>query len=379
MKQYIQTFRRFVSTLLLYLFRVFPINNKKIVFSSYFSTKVSDNPKAIFEAMLKIHPDYEYIWLLKSDTQVAGAEVVNAGSIKGLFHLATAKCWVDNSRKRSWVRKRKKQFYVQTWHGNIAFKKVEADVADKLPELYIKAAKNDSKMTDVFISGSKWLTNSYRKSFWYDGYILESGLPRSDIFYQDSKNVCNLVKKLFNDKYDVHYILYAPTFRVNDTVDYYMNDFDDLITMCHKTFGGDWKVLVRLHPRIVQKQNFIEYSDSIINASNYPDINELIVTSDILISDYSSCMFDAMEAGKKVFLYALDIDDYMSDRGCEFDLEELPFSISTSKEQLLENIQNFNSDVYTKDVNSFVEKCGIFNNADSSSIVADYIFDHIQS
>ena len=184
--------KRQLCKVILYAFRMFPIDKQKYVFSSYFSTKYNDNPRAIFEAMRSMHPEKKYIWLLRDTSiNIDDAIVINANSLKALYHLATAKCWIDNCRKRSWVVKRSQQKYVQTWHGGIALKRVEADVEDKLPHLYVKAAKRDSKMADVFLSGSKWQTESIKRSYWYDGTVLEFGLPRSDVFF-NNKAITNI-------------------------------------------------------------------------------------------------------------------------------------------------------------------------------------------
>ena len=366
-------------TAIIYSFmKILPIDNSKIVFSSYFSTKYNDNPRAIFERILKDHPEYHYYWLMR-DTKVLipGATVIKAGSLSGLYHLATAKCWVDNSRKRAWVSKRKQQFYVQTWHAGIAFKRVEKDVEEHLPKLYVKAAKNDSKMADVFISGSKWQTESYKKSFWYNGEVFESGLPRSDIFFEEPKDYKEKVYKYFGIEKSYHLLLYAPTFRVNETLSCYDIDYKRILDALREKFNCNWKILVRLHPNISKKQTFIKYDEDIINASNYQDINELIVSSSILISDYSSCLFDAMEARKIVLLYANDIDDYMNDRGMEFSLREIPFPLATNNDELETIINDFDLCKYQEQVDLFSKQLGIMDDGKSSERVADYILSHI--
>ena len=377
MKSLIKAFRRLCSTLIMIAFRVFPINPKKIVFSSYFCTSLSDNPWEIFQAMKKIHPELTFIWLLKEPEPVEGGISVKSGTITALYHLATAKCWIDNSRKRSWVVKRKKQFYVQTWHGNISFKHVEADVEDKLPKLYVKAAKNDSKMADLFISGSKWATNCYRRCFWYNGEILEIGLPRSDVFYKDFQETNKKVDNWLRGESNIRYILYAPTFRVDDSLLFYMKDFSKLISVVKDRFGGEWKVMMRLHPRIAEKHGLIDYDKDVVDVSKYPNINELIVRSEIMISDYSSCMFDAMEAGKYVFLYVPDLDAYMKDRGCEFELSELPFPICKDQVSLYHTIENTDFELSKRNANIFMEKCGVCDGPDSSDKVASYILNKI--
>ncbi len=362
-------------TAVLYLFRMCPINPKKVVFGSFFYSTYSDNPRAIFEKMKELRPDYQYIWLIRNfDGIIEGAEVVKADSIKALFHLATAACWIDNSRKREWHRKRKKQFYVQTWHGSIAMKHVEADAADKLPKSYITAAQRDSAMADLLLSGSEWQTEQIKRSFWYNGEIGKFGLPRSDIFFQDHALYKKKVDDYFGCSTGTKYILYAPTFRVDYGLEAYNLDYDRLLKAVECAFSGEWKVLIRLHPNIAKQQTALQYSEKILNASAYANMSELIVSSDILITDYSSCSFDAMEAHKKVFLFCSDVEEYNADRGLEFSFEELPFPFAANNDQMIANIKGFREDVYFSEADTFMKRLGIYDNKDASKNTVNYIF-----
>ena len=364
----------------LYACRIFPINPQKIVFGSFFYSAYSDNPRALFEKMRELHPEYQYVWLIRNYNQnIEGARVVKADSIVALFHLATAACWIDNSRKRGWHRKRKKQYYVQTWHGSIAGKHVEGEVEDILPEHYVKAAKRDSKMADLFLSGCGWETKSIRKYFWYEGEIGEFGLPRSDIFFQDHQPYKAKVDDYFGCTYDTKYILYAPTFRADYGIEAYNLDYIQILDTVRENFGGSWRLLIRLHPNMASKQHLLQYSENILNASDYGNMSELIVGSDILITDYSSCMFDAAEAGKKVFLYCSDLEKYKKDRGIVFPFEELPFSLAEDNEELQDNVCKFKEEDYFIKVDEFLKKLEIFDNANASRNIAEYVFSQIEN
>lgn len=356
----------------------FPIQNK-IVFSSYNASAYADSPKIIYEKFLeKNNNKYKYIWLMNDDSiEIVGAEVIKGRTLKALYHLATAKGWVDNIRKPASIVKRKKQYYVQTWHANIGLKKVEADAVDKLSELYVKSAKNDSKMADLFLAGSKWASQNYRDAFWYDGKILEYGLPRSDIFYKEPGSYIKKVHEYYELDSDTKMALYAPTFRANGNLECYKLDYNKLLHQLQNRWRGEWKILVRLHPNIQNQQNTIEYNKDILNGSIYKDISELIIASDLLITDYSSCMFDAMEAGKKVMLFATDIEEYMADRGTYFSFEELPFLLAEDGEALYKNIEEFDEIIYEKKAKAFMKRCGFCNCANSTEKIVDYIIKQI--
>ena len=105
------------------------------------------------------------------------------GSMDYYHEMATARIWVDNVRKDSDIKKREGQYYIQTWHGAAPIKKVEKDVEDRLPNYYVANAMRDSKNVDLFLSGSVFYTNLYKRSFWYSGEIMQVGLPRQDIFF----------------------------------------------------------------------------------------------------------------------------------------------------------------------------------------------------
>lgn len=365
--------RLFISIIM----RIFPINRKKIVFVSYFGNSFGDNGYYITKEIIIRNLDINIVWLIKGDIKEKikfpeNVRVVNYGSLKALYELATSLVWVDNSRKKIYPQKRKKQKYIQTWHGGIPLKKIEADATKSLDSYYIKTAKNDSQMADLFISNSSFISDLYRKSFWYDKKILESGYPRSDLFFSDLSNVKAKVKDYFNIEPNSKILLYAPTFRKDGSLSAYNISFDTLIAQLNKK-NEKWIVLLRLHPNLMNKNIEFEFSDNIINATKYPDMQELIVTCDVLITDYSSCMFDGALMKKPTFLYASDIEDYKADRGTYFEFDELPFMLAETNQQLLNNLENFNQKTYEEKVDSFNKRVGLIEHGNASEKIVDYI------
>lgn len=356
-----------------------PIDRKKIVFMSYRGLYFNDNPRAIYEEFLKRYPDYHYVWVLNDEhAKVAGAKIVRHGSIAEIYHLATARVWVDNKRKGEWLVKRDGQFYVQTWHAGVTMKKVEKDAEENLHDHYVRSAKHDSTITDVILSGSKWSTDTYRSSFWYDGKILETGLPRSDIFYKNLEKTREKVYSAYGLEREDRLILYAPTYREDMSLDCYGINYERLLESFRNRFGGTWKILVRLHANVAQHSDIITYSDSVLDGTKYEDINELIIASEFLISDYSSCMFDALEAGKKIVMFATDIEKYMKDRGTYFTLEELPGPLTRNNDELCGAIDSFDEKYYSEEIRKFMEeRVQNYNNAHGAEKAVDYIIDRI--
>lgn len=355
--------------------------NDTIVFVSYFGRSYSDNPRIIYETMYERYADkFHYIWLMNNTAQVIeGAKVVKYRSLSAIYYMARAVAWIDNCRKPVWVHKRKEQFYLQTWHGTLPLKKIEKDAVNKLSPTYTLAAIHDSSMADLFISGCKAMSNIYRNAFWYSGKILECGIPRSDIFYHSNATILNTkVRDWFGLSKNVNIAVYAPTFRDNHTVDCYDLDCAALKKYLENKYKCTWKILVRMHPNVLKCQSMLQYNTDIINASNYPDMNELIVACDFLITDYSSCMFDAMECHKPVVLYATDIHDYVDERGFYFSFRELPFNVATDNAQLVQLINEFDYKSYLERIAIFSSKIGLCNNADSAKTITEYLVKSIQ-
>ena len=371
--------RDILPRLLMYCFRIFRIDQHKAVFKSFRGIGCGDNPRAVYDEMRKVRPDYKYIWITQDlNDSVPGAEMVKHGSVREIFELATARLWVDNKRKGCWASKRKGQLYIQTWHGGVCLKKIEKDAEENLPAYYIKSAIKDSHMADAMTSSSKWQNDQYRNAFWFENTILEYGLPRADIFYQDQTATYDSVRRYYGLPSDAKILLYAPTYRDDHRTDVFNIDYEMASSLLSQKFGGDWYVIVRLHPNIADKAGVIEYNEKVINGTPYPIMNELVIGSDFLITDYSSCMFDAMEAGKKVIIYAADIEQYDDDRGFYFDIRELPFPVAENNEELADIIAEFDEDDYWKKVASFREQVGLFSDGHASERTVQYILKRIE-
>ena len=370
--------RRFME-----LCRIFPVQ-RKVVFQSFFGKYCNCSPRAIYEAMRAQMPDCRYIWLMKdASVKIEGAKVVRPDTWSALYHLATAALWVDNMHKPVWTAKRQgKQYYVQTCHAAAtALKKVEGDAEDRLSRGYVASAKYDSRCTDMILSASRWRSEVIRRAYWFDGEILECGLPRADVFFRDGSPLKEKVYDYYGLSPETKLAVYAPTFRNSEDLSVYLSPegCERVLVSLERRFGGEWKLAVRLHPNIAGKQGLLTYSDRVLNGSAYSDLNDLIIASELLITDYSSCMFDAMEAGKKVLLYAADIDDYMDERGFYYSLDELPFPVAPDVDALADCIEGFDEALYARRSGGFLEKIGSFNNAHAAERVTACVIERMKA
>ena len=307
-----------IISLVLYIFRIFPIKKNKVCFINFSGKGYGDNPKYITEEILKENEDIEIVWFVKNIEKVkkefpSRVRLVKIFSLRYLYELATAKVWVNNSRFDQFVIKRKGQYYIQTWHGGLALKKIEYDAADKMSEYYHKVMKNDNNLMDVMISNSKFCTEVYRRAFRFKGDIKEYGTPRNDFLLQKHDDTITKIRNFFDIKEDNKILLYAPTFRDKYLKNPYDIDFERVKKELEDKTKQKWKIIVKLHPRIENPEDLIKFNDDIINATKYPDVQELIYSCDLLITDYSSTMFESLIANKSVILYANDIENYIND------------------------------------------------------------------
>lgn len=367
------------------IFKLFPLKNK-VVFCSFWGENCSDNPKYISEELLKEKSNIKQVWIIRKNTKIeknSNIKYVNWGSLSMIYELATAKVWVDNHTKPVWISKRKNQFYIETWHGGLGMKKIEADLGKNLKPKSKKQIMHNSYMADLFISNSNFLTQIYKRAFWYKGEILECGFPKNDIFFAEKEkldNVKNKVYKFFNIPDNNSIVLYAPTYRKDFSLDYYDIQFNKLIKTLNEKFHKDFICMVRLHPRMKNMfENMHINNEQVIDGSKYNDIQELIIASEVFITDYSSGIFDFALQFKPGFIYAKDIKKYKNERGLYFELETLPFPLSTTNKELEENIEKFDYEKYKQKLYKYfnLKEVGLKEKGNASKKVVEIILQYI--
>lgn len=353
-----------------------PVDRRKVVFVSYYGRGFGDNGKAIALSLLEKCPELDLVWAAAPEDREsipASIRFVPYRSMAYYREMATAAVWLDNSRKSDDVVKRRGQYYIQTWHGGFPLKKIEQDSDDRLAAGYLADAKHDSEMADLIISSSSFFSDIIRRAFWYDGEILECGTPRLDTLFHPAPNISALVKERLGIPRDRKVILYAPTFRDDGRTDCYNLDFDAVLRQLHEVTRDEWVFAVRLHPNIAKQAGIVPYSDTVYNATGYPDMYEVMSAADCVITDYSSLMFEAALVRKPVFLYAADLDAYMDDRGFYFDIRSLPFPLAQDVDTLLNCLRTFDIHEYYAAVDSFRERIGSFETSTATNAVVTQI------
>ena len=308
------------------------------------------------------------VWLTHDITRAFPSYIhpVKDTPLNTAYHLSTAKVWVDNYRKPYGTLKRKGQLYIQTWHATIGFKAVGLFRGEAFPKIARLVSEWDSSLVDYCLSNSKYCDEVYPKKLLYNGPTLRVGSPRVDPLINDRETLHIKLREDLGLDGDVKLLLFAPTFRSGNqqgkrelAAETPQIDFDMLIEALKERFGGDWRILLRLHPTLAARLDempLLKKNPKLIDVSALPDISQILGGCEMLITDYSSCAFDAAFAHIPVLLYADDVKEYIKERGkFMWKREELPFDIAENDMSLIENIYKFEYQQYINRVNSFME------------------------
>ncbi|MBQ3695346.1 MAG: CDP-glycerol glycerophosphotransferase family protein [Alphaproteobacteria bacterium] len=364
-----------------FIFNLFPIRQNRVCFVSYSGQGFGDNPKYIALEMLK-HKEFELVWLYDSNNNIDFSEfpkdikLIKLNSLLGLYYMSTCHVLISNMRLSFWkkgFKKKKQQIYIQTWHGSFSFKKIEADALN-LSKGYVKSAKNDSKNIDYLSSGSKWAENAlFKGSFWYAGKYFRGGNPRNDVLFKNPKDIKKKIVSKYKLSPGVKIAMYAPTFRKSHDQSVYQIDYAGLKKALQKKFRGEWIIFSRLHPNMIKEKNIIPNYEWLFDVSKYPDMQELLCVSDLLITDYSSSIFDFLITKRPGFIFALDKKRYEAERGFKIPLEGTPFPIAYNNKKLIDNITQFDSKKYLRAVEKFLKDRGVYDKGDASKKLVELI------
>ena len=357
-----------------------PVNKRKIIFSNFNGGGFGDNPKYVAEACIRRKLPYKLYWVCSSQNAgepfPAELTLIRPGSLSFVYHMATARFWVDNTRKLYYFKKKKNQIYIHTAHGGPGMKRIERDAGDGLTPEYIAYAKRDSANMDLLLSNSRFFTECLRSSYWYDGPILEKGIPKNDLYFQDIPAQRKLIRDYYRLPQDVRLVLYVPTWRENRKLNVYHLDFEGCLKAFETRFGGTWYMLMRMHPNVNADDFDIHYTDRVLNASPYPNVQELLAGGDAVITDYSSCGFEYIQLDRPSFIYAEDYEAMKKERGFYLDLAEIPVPAAFSNEEMIKNILEFSEEEYERRRAPFMKRMQYFDDGHASDAVVDYIVEH---
>lgn len=367
------------------IFKLFPLRNK-----TTFVTSFGDNCQHIADEMDKQDISVQKVFLMKSSSHIQvkddGKTIVLPfetkdiiAMIQSIYHLATSK-WIiiDNYFGfLSAVTFKKPVTCIQVWHAAGAIKQFGA----KDPSVLSRSSKARKRFLNVYqqfdyvTTGAEKMAEIYQESFQLsDSRILRTGIPRTDFFFNEEakRDARQALLAKFPELKGKKIILYAPTFRNDD-----LNTGKitlDLALLYNELQSEDYALLLKLHPAVKADHDWEHKFPGFV----YPittdfHVNEILISTDLLITDYSSIPFEFSFLQKPMIFFAYDLEQYEEERGFWEDYSSsMPGPIVTTTEELLEKVRT--ADYQVEKLAPFREKWNQHSNGQSSKKLVDFLF-----
>jgi CDP-glycerol glycerophosphotransferase len=310
----------------------------RIVYNS-FHGRYSDSPRAVFESLLG-RDDVDHVWLADPAHRAGfppGVTTVPIDRPEAVEALESADVVIASSHTELEWDKPASTTYVQTWHGT-PLKRIHRDVL-WAPEGRLDRLDRDVAKWDLLLSPNPVSTPRLRHAFRYDGEVLESGYPRNDLLSEpECDTFRDRIRKELGIDDGTTVVLYAPTWRDDEaflpgspTVPMALD-----IAGLGEALGAGHLVLTRLHP-LMTGRTPVPATPAVRDVSTYPDVRDLYLAADVLVTDYSSAMFDFAITGRPMVFYAYDLERFRhSVRGFYFDfVPQAPGPVVTTEEELI--------------------------------------------
>jgi CDP-glycerol glycerophosphotransferase len=321
----------------------------RFVYNS-FEGRFSDSPRALYEALRARGGDHEHVWVADPAHAdgFAAAEVATAAwaTPEGRAALEAADVLIANTHTDAVWSKRPDAVYLQTWHGT-PLKRIHWDVL-WAPPGRLERLQRDVDRWDYLVSPNRASTPLLRGAFRYDGEVLETGYPRNDVLSRPERAAVRAaVRAELDIPDDRTVVLYAPTWR---DAEVFGPDEQPLTTAFRLPFdvgaftqqlGDDHVLLLRLHYMLTSRYRAAEHP-AVRDVSFYADISRLYLAADVLVTDYSSAMFDFAITGRPILFYSYDLDDYRDRaRGFYFDFTPVaPGPLLSTTQEVLDALRD---------------------------------------
>lgn len=385
--------KQLVLVLYRVLAKVLPINHKVILFESNIGRNYTGNPKAIYEEMIRLGLDRKYrCYFIFEDmnTNIPGsAKKIKRNRFRYFYYFAIAGVWICDTRLPKYIIKRRDTIYIQTWHGT-PLKKLALDMdsiymyGEKSLENYKKNFYDNAQTWDYLISQNSYSTEIFKKAFGFKKEILEIGYPRNDIlFRKNNKEEIYKIKEQLGLPQDKRIILYAPTWRDNE---FYSNGIYKFNTgldfpLLMKELKEDTVWIVKYHYLIKDKIDWSAYEGFVYTYDMSYDISLLYLVSDMMVTDYSSVMFDYSILKRPMIFYCYDLCEYQDSlRGFYFDfLQEAPGPVVETTGELIQSIKGYDYILYRKKNEAFTAKYNHADDGNASRKIVDLISNNLDN
>lgn len=357
--------KKIIVNILNIIFKMFRVENNFIVFFSS-RNRVDGNPREIYLYLKKnYNTKFKIKYLINKNTIIDDLDIADIcyyKSLKSLYYISKAKYWILSDSVNPIINKKKKQIYIQTFHGHGPVKKGGFEIKEYRDSNPIKKAKH-VKDWDIYISMCEEDEKHMIDQTGYDQMFSRIGIPSTDPIVRSknlSKEEIDRIKDKYNIPKDKIVVLYAPTYR-NELLD--MQKIDLKIESLKSL--NNYVFLLRLHPLLNSKTNKDLFNNAnFINCEDVADIVDLYPITDILISDYSASIYEFALTGKKIILYPYDYDKYSKYPGIVIDYKKvMPGPICYTEEELYNILLNMKSSFrgYDKKIKEFNQKYNYLN------------------
>ena len=348
-----------------------------VLYNSFTGRQYSDSPRAVHEELLARGVEVEHQWV-SADGQAPvpqTADTVALFSRRWHESLATSRYIVTNQHLPEWFRRRPGQVVVQTWHGT-PLKRIGFDIADVqfTDRRYLEKLALEAPNWSLLVSPNTFSTPILRRAFRYRGEVMEIGYPRNDVLFRDRAEIKERVRAAAGVPAGRKLVLYAPTWRDDEySAGTYQISMKLDVVAAAEQLGEDHALLVRRHPNVVDE--IPGNGDGFVyDMSTYPDMADLLAAADILITDYSSVMFDFANTGRPMLFFTYDLAHYRDElRGFYFDFEqEAPGPLLSTSAEVVAAIRDIDAVAarYTERYRAFATKgCDLDDGAATGRLI----------
>jgi CDP-glycerol glycerophosphotransferase len=353
-----------------------------VLYSSFHGRQFSDSPRAIHEELIRRGADVEHLWVVRDrmckvpDT----AKVIRDGSREYHEALATSRYLLFNDHFPDWFARRPEQVCLQTWHG-VPLKRLGFDVLDRR-QISGRFTRWDQQVDNwqYVVSPNRFSTPILRQAYAIEGEMIETGYPRDDVLAGAGLEArTRAVRQRLGLPENARVVLYAPTYRDHkiDKRGRYRLDLNLDLDSLRGALGPDTVILFRKHHYVADAvptspDGFVR------DVSTYPDGTELMLAADVLITDYSSMMFDFANTGRPMLFFTYDLDRYQDEiRGFYLDyVETVPGPLLRTSDEVVDALRDIESvrTRYAGRYAEFVAKFCELDDGQASARVVDRVF-----
>ena len=365
-----------------------PIDGNKVLFYRP-DGGYGDNTKAVAECLKRMRPDIQLVWACGRKDCFSNfpdyVKPVLFETEEYYKELATAGAWVCSTTLPYGTTKKKGQLYVQTWHGDKFLKKIAYDAAADVKDYKKRTTARkfcEPEVCDYFVTGCEWFVPIAASAFGYQGEFIRHGMPRNDCLVNLDEQKCNQIKKTLGLDLETRILIYAPTFRDYEKSRDMVGTNVDLVKILNaleEKHQCKWICLMRAHNgKHLTIHNECGGDDRFRDVTTYPDMADLLMISDMLISDYSSCGADFAITGKMVLMYQDDFELYTTKgRTLYFSQEESPYFTAYNMEEALKIIHGVTDDDVRKNAKGILDFYDSFETGRASEEVSKVILDSL--